>query len=95
MTEALSHTDATIPDVRKRAAFDRYLRDRDIDDAAAAELFGASRQMIWRMRQPFDHPLWKAPGAKLMHRIVKRTRGGVRPEDFHPPVEDIVRGVAA
>lgn len=95
MTDTHSHTDATIPDVRPRPAFDRYCRDRDIDDAKGAALFGTSRQMMHRMRTFFDDPLWKPPGQVLMHRIVKKTRGGVRPEDFHPPVEMIVRGRAA
>lgn len=95
MTDTPSHPDATIPDVRPRPAFDAWLRDRDMDDAAAGRLFGCSRQMIGFMRAPFDDPLWKPPGPKLMHRIVKMTRGGVRPEDFHPPVDLIVRGVAA
>ncbi len=95
MTDTHSHNDATIPDVRLRPAFDRYCRDRGIDDAKGAELFDCSRQMMGFMRAPFDDPLWKPPGPKLMHRIIKRTRGGVRPEDFHPPVDMIVRGMAA
>lgn len=95
MTDTPCNTDATIPDVRPRPAFDRYLRDRDIDDVKAAALFDCSRQMVGFMRAPFDDPLWKPPGKVLMHRIIKRTRGGVRPEDFHPSVEQIVRGIAA
>lgn len=95
VTDLQSHTDATIPDVRPRPAFDRYLRDRSIDNVEAARLFGCSRGMIGFMRAPFDDPLWKPPGPKLMHRIIKLTRGGVRPEDFHPPAEMIVRGRAA
>jgi hypothetical protein len=95
VTDTPSHPDPSIPDVRPRPAFDRYLRDRDIDDAKAAALFDCSRQMVGFMRAPFDDPLWKPPGKVLMHRIIKRTRGGVRPEDFHPSVEQIVRGMAA
>ena len=95
VTDTHSHNDATIPDVRLRPAFDRYLRDRNIDGAQAAELFGCSRQMVGFMRAPFDDPLWKPPGKKLMQRIVRVTRGGVRPEDFYPPVEATLKGLAA
>jgi len=74
---------------------DRWLRDRDLDDAAGAALFRCSKQMVNRMRHPFDDPRFKPPGRALLTRIVRATHGGVRPGDFSPPVEDILAGRAA
>lgn len=71
------------------------MRDRDMDDAACAKLFGCTKQMVNAMRRPFDDPLRKRPGPDLLTRIVRATRGDVRPEDFSPPVADILRGLAA
>lgn len=95
MTPTQTHTVTTIPVVRPRPALDRWLRDHDLDDAAAAELFGCTRQMVHAMRRPFDDEERKRPGSKLLTRIVRATGGGVRPEDFSPPVADIMRGLAA
>lgn len=78
-----------------RPALDRWLRDRDMDDAAGAALFGCTKQMVNRMRLPFADPDRKRPGSKLLTRIVRETRGDIRPEDFSPPVADILRGLAA
>ena len=92
------HAEYTLPTpipVVARPALDRWMRDRNLDDAAAADLFGCTKQMVNRMRKPFADPARKRPGSKLMTRIVQVTGGGLRPEDFSPPVEDILRGVAA
>lgn len=51
--------------------------------------------MVNRMRRPFDDPDRKRPGPDLMTRIVRTTRGLVRPEDFSPPVADILAGMDA
>ncbi|MNL82132.1 hypothetical protein D3C87_2094420 [compost metagenome] len=51
--------------------------------------------MVNRMRRPFDDPSRKRPGPDLITRVVRVTEGGVRPEDFSPPVADILRGMAA
>lgn len=81
--------------VRRRPALDRWMRDRNLDDAAGANLFGCTRQMVHAMRRPFDDKLRKRPGSDLLTRIVRKTNGAIRPEDFYPPVEDILRGQAA
>lgn len=95
MTDTHTLTATTVPGVRPRPALDRWMRDRDLDDAAGAKLFGCTKQMVNRMRRPFDDPSRKRPGPDLITRIVRATSGGVRPEDFSPPVADILRGMAA
>jgi len=75
-------TPTTIAVVRPRPPLDRWLRDRDLDDAAGGALFGCSKQMVNGMRKPFDDPS-------------RATRGELRPEDFSPPVADILRGASA
>lgn len=95
MTQVLNATPTSAPVARPRPAVDRWCRDHDLDDAAAALLFGCSKQMVNRMRRPFDDPDRKRPGQALLTRIVRATGGGVRPEDFSPPVEQILRGMAA
>lgn len=71
------------------------MRDRNMTDEAAGALFGCTKQMINGMRKPFDDPSRKRPGRALLTRIVRETRGELRPEDFSPPVADILRGVSA
>lgn len=71
------------------------MRDHDMDDAAFAALVGCSKQFVNGMRRPFDDPKRKRPGPELLTSIVRVTNGGVRPGDFSPPVEAILRGVAA
>lgn len=66
-----------------------------MNDAAAGKLFGCTKQMVNAMRRPFDDPLRKRPGPDLLTRIIRATRGQLRPEDFSPPVADILRGMAA
>ncbi|WP_312782036.1 hypothetical protein [Brevundimonas sp.] len=51
--------------------------------------------MVNAMRRPFADPKRKRPGRDLLTRIVRQTGGFVRPEDFSPPVADILRGMAA
>lgn len=51
--------------------------------------------MVNKLRRPFVDPLRKRPGQQLLTRIVRVTRGEVRPEDFSPPVADILRGMVA
>ncbi len=51
--------------------------------------------MVNGMRKAFDDPSRKRPGRELLTRIVRKTDGAVRPSDFSPPVEDIMRGMAA
>lgn len=95
VTDTHCQTPTSIPDVRRRPSLDRWLRDRCMDDAAAAQLFGCTKQRVNQMRQPFDHPGFKPPGRRLLTVIVRMTHGGVRPGDFSPPVEDILAGRAA
>lgn len=95
MTDTHSPLAATVPGVRPRPALDRWMRDRDLDDAAGAKLFGCTKQMVNAMRRPFDDPRRKRPGPDLITRVVRVTKGSVRPEDFSPPVADILRGMAA
>lgn len=95
LTQTLTTAATSIPVARPRPAVDRWCRDHDLDDAAAAALFGCSKQMVNRMRRPFDDPDRKRPGQALLTRIVRATHGAVRPEDFSPPVEAILRGMAA
>lgn len=95
MTDTHTLTIASVPDVRPRPALDRWLRERDMTDAAAAQLFGCTKQMVNGMRRPFDDPRRKRPGPDLLTRIIRASRGQLRPEDFSPPVEDILRGMAA
>lgn len=85
----------TQPKLRPRPALDRWMRDRNLDDAEGAKLFGCTRQMVHALRRPFDDPLRKRPGPELLTKIVRQTRGDIRPEDFSPPVADILRGMAA
>lgn len=95
MTDHLSHTHASIPDVRLRPALDRWLRDRCLTYEQGGELFGCSKQALHTICLPFDDPKRKPPGRKLLTVIVRLTDGAVRPGDFSPPVEAILRGMAA
>lgn len=95
MTHSLTALDTPVPVARPRPALDRWCRDHDLDDAAFGLLVGCSKQMVNKMRRPFDDPTRKRPGPDLLTRIVRVTNGGVRPGDFSPPVEAILRGVAA
>lgn len=95
MTDASPSLPTSIPDVRLRPALDRWLRDRDLDGPSAGRLFGCSKQMVDDITRPFDDPKRKRPGRPLLTRIVRVTNGAIRPEDFSPPVEAIIRGMAA
>lgn len=92
----LSLTPATsVPVARPRPALDRYCRDHDLDDAAFGLLVGCSKEFVNAMRRHFDDPKRKRPGRLLLTRIVRTTKGQLRPEDFSPPVDLILRGLDA
>lgn len=95
LTDQLTFTATSVPVARPRPALDRWCRDHDLDDAAFAKLIGKSRQFVNDMRRPFDDPLRKVPGRRTLTDIVRVTHGAVRPGDFYPPVEEILRGMAA
>lgn len=95
MTDTHSALPASIPDVRPRPALDRWLRDRDIDYAGGGRLFGVSKQTCHDWCRHFDDEARKAPGRAALTRIVRETHGAIRPGDFSPPVEQILRGMAA
>lgn len=96
MTDVSPSThDASFPDVQPRPALDRWLRDRSLTHADFAKQLGVSKQTVNDLCRPFVDPDRKGPSRRLMTKIVRSTNGGVRPEDFYPPVEDILRGVAA
>lgn len=95
MTDIQLLTTTPFAVVRPRPPLDRWLRDRDLDDAAGGALFGCSKQMVNGMRKPFDDPSRKRPGPDLLTRIIRASRGELRPEDFSPPVADILRGASA
>lgn len=95
MPETHSNIVPSVPVATPRPALDRWCRDRNLDDASAAALFGCTKEMVNKLRRPFVDPLRKRPGQQLLTRIVRVTRGEVRPEDFSPPVADILRGMVA
>lgn len=95
MTEPFCTPDASIPDVRPRPSLDRWLRDRCLTLEQGGRMFGCSKQMLGLICLPFDDPKRKPPGRKLLTTIVRVTDGAVRPGDFSPPVEAILRGMAA
>lgn len=94
MTPEPHQETATIPVVR-RTPFDRWCFDTGLTDAQIGGELGCSAQMVSLMRRPFTDPARKRPGAKLLTRIVRKSDGKVRPEDFSPPVADILNGLAA
>ncbi|MGQ3041426.1 MAG: hypothetical protein ACT6TH_14470 [Brevundimonas sp.] len=71
------------------------MRDRDMDDADGAILFGCTKQAVNRMRRHFDDVTRLRPGPKLMTAVVRRTQGDITPADFSPPVYLILKGVSA
>lgn len=91
----LSPSQPPMPAPRPRPPLDRWLRDHDLDDAAFGQLVGCSKQMVNAMRRPFSDPSRKVPGRDLLTRIVRATGGAIRPGDFSPPVEAILRGETA
>lgn len=95
MTDIQLHDDATIPVVRLRPALYGWLTDRDMDYAAGGRLFGVSKQTCHSWCRHFDDDERKAPGREALTRIVRITKGAVRPGDFSPPVDQIVRGELA
>jgi hypothetical protein len=83
------------PAPRPSPAFQDWLNTRRLDYAWAAEKLGRSREYIRLICLPFDDPLRRDPSGRLVRDIIKLTEGAVRPDDWHPPVQQILRGEAA
>lgn len=84
-----------IPDPRPSPAFDAWLRARRLDFAWAAGQLGCSREYVRLICLPFDDASRRDPSGRMVRAIIRLTGGAVRAEDWHPPVADILRGVAA
>jgi hypothetical protein len=83
------------PARRAYPALKRWLDERGMTFEDGAQLFGCTRQFLSDVCRAFDDEKRKRPGPKLLTRIVRVTEGAVRPSDFSPPVDDILRGMAA
>ena len=73
------------PDPLPRPAFARFLWERDIDLARAAEAIDCSAEHVRRICLPFSDPKRKVPAPDLMARIVRWTNGQILPADFYEP----------
>ncbi len=87
-------TDST-PLPQPRPAFDGWLRLHRKDYAWAACRLKRSREYIRLICLPFGDPARRHPGGALVEEIVRLTHGAVRPDDWHPPVSEILSGKAA
>lgn len=95
MTDTHLHTDASVPVARRRPTLDRWLRDHDMDYAEGGAFFGVSKQTCHDWCRHFDDPCRKVPSRAKLTLIVRKTSASVRPEDFSPSAEEIMRGLAA
>lgn len=80
---------------KPRPAFDAWLRLHDKDYAWAARNLDRSREFIRLICLPFCDDKRRRPSSRLVEDIVRLTAGGVRPEDWHPPVSEILKERAA
>lgn len=87
-------TDAN-PTPRPRPGFHAWLILHDRDFRWAGEQLGCSHEHIRLCCEPFDAAKRRDPSQKLVRSIIRLTNGAVRAEDWHPPVADILRGMAA
>lgn len=83
-----------IPDPRPSPAFEAWLKERRLDYAWAAERLNRSREYIRLICLPFDEPKRRDPSLRLVRDVIRLTGGAVRAEDWHPPVQQILREVA-
>jgi hypothetical protein len=83
------------PEPQPRPALDGWLRLHRRDFAWAAERLNCSREYVRRMCLPFADPARAEPSGPMIRAVVRMTAGAVRPEDWHPPVSDILNGRAA
>lgn len=68
-----------------RPTLAKWLFDRNVSTAFAAEALQVSGESVRRYCLPFDHPDRRLPGAEIMERIVAWTGGAIQPADFYPP----------
>lgn len=85
----------TLPSPQPRPAFDGWLRLHRKDYAWAAARLNRSREYIRLICLPFDDPARRRPGGGLVEDIIRLTGGAIRADDWHPPVSEILSGVAA
>lgn len=85
----------TLPRPQPRPAFDGWLRLHRQDYGWAADQLEVSREYVRRLCLPFEDKARAEPSGRMVRKIVRLTAGAVRPDDWHPPVADIIRGVAA
>ncbi|MFN3352614.1 MAG: hypothetical protein ACK4Z5_03310 [Brevundimonas sp.] len=84
-----------IPEPQPRPAFDGWLRLHRRDFAWAAERLGCTREYVRRLCLPFSDEDRAEPSGRMVRQIVRLTSGAVRPDDWHPPISDILNGRAA
>jgi hypothetical protein len=83
------------PEPQPRPGFDGWLRLHRRDYTWAAEKLGCSREYVRRMCLPFADAARAEPSGPMVRQVLRLTAGAVRPEDWHPPVSDILSGRAA
>jgi hypothetical protein len=70
---------------RPKPGLARFLFDRSISNAAAAEAIGCTPQRLSRLIRPFDDAERRRPTEAELGRIVAWTQGEVTAADFYPP----------
>lgn len=75
-----------------RPAFDAWLTLHRKDYAWAAARLNRSREYVRLMCLPFDDPERRDPSGRVVREVVRLTAGAVRPDDWHPPLADILAG---
>lgn len=75
-----------------RPAFDAWLTLHRRDYAWAAERLGCTREYVRLICLPFDDEKRRDPRAGIVRKVVRLTAGAVRPDDWHPPLADMLSG---
>lgn len=75
-----------------RPAFHAWLDLHRKDYAWAAEQLGRSREYVRLMCLPFDDPQRRDPSGRVVRNVVRLTGGAVRPDDWHPPLAELLAG---
>ena len=73
------------PATIQRTPFDRWLWERDIDNAVAGQRIGVHAETVRKYRLPFGHRMRRVPAEATLTEIFAWTAGEITPAHFYPP----------
>ncbi|MGH6957766.1 MAG: hypothetical protein ACREEW_13965 [Caulobacteraceae bacterium] len=77
----------TAPPIVPRPALAQWMFERDMTLRQAAAFFGAGYETLRRATLPLADPAARPPNPALMRRIIARTAGQVRADDWYAAAE--------